>query len=171
MSIDLRPIFETVTGNSIIAIDSTTEPTLKGGKANPFKGRVKKIMRGANVMVFTNKKSNGYENMVRRRLEKEGKIPETFVLGDRPWGTRLADLPIVEHNGAQYLEVIFLRAGQVHYEVDGVPTSPETITGLDLDPPVTNPEAQGGLDNMVIIRTFKAESLTRIVIDGNVIAA
>ena len=159
---NLRTLLESVNGASFIKINTSTVPKLTGGKSNPFKDRVRKITTGANVMVFQNKNSNGYENMVKRRLEKEGKSAESFNLSPRKWGERLPNTPIVEHKGAYYLEVIFLNKGVTHYEVDGVKTDPSTITGLS---GYDGEAEQGGLNDKVIIRTFKIDSLTSITIN------
>lgn len=159
--IDLTQIFENVNGASFISIDAETVPVLKGGKANPLQGKVIKKMIGASVMVFQNKKKNGYEAMVFRRLAQEGKDPNDFQISERPWGTRLPNLPIVEHKGTHYLEVIFLNTGTVQYYVDGQQVSHDQIPGLD-----SEEGAQGGLEHKVIIRTFKAENLRKIKIDG-----
>ncbi len=155
---------DNVNGATFIAIDTITTPKLKGGKKNPLQGRVTKHMTGANVMVFQNKNSSGYDNMVKRRLEKEGKNPDSFQLSPRAWGTRLIGTPIVEHKGQYYLEVIFLKSGKIHYEVDGVVTDPEMIEGLNLEKREGN---QGGLNDKVIIRTFKIDSLEKITINKN----
>lgn len=160
---NLATILDHLSGASIISLDTVTVPKLKGGKSNPHKDIVAKVMTGAQVMIFSNKNSNGYDNMVKRRLAAEGKDPESFVLGPRSWGTRLPNTPIVHHiNKAgeerHYLEVIFLKAGEVHYELDGVVTPADQIQGLD-----DKEEAeQGGLDNKVIIRTFAVDSIQSI---------
>lgn len=153
-----------VNGTTFISIDTNTEPKLRGGKKNPFLGRVRKIMTGATVMVFQNKNVNGYDAMVKRRLEKEGKNPESFRLSPRAWGERLPNTPIVEHNGQYYLEVIFLNSGEVHYEVDGRRVDPEQIEGLMFD---REEGRQGGLNDKVIIRTFKIDSIVNITINKN----
>jgi hypothetical protein len=153
---------DNVNGSSFITIDTSTTPTLTGGKKNPHKGRVRKITTGANVMVFQNKNSNGYENMVKRRLIKEGKTP-SFTLSARKWGTRLTDTPIVEHKGSYYLEVIFLHKGKTHFELDGVRIDKSKIEGLNY----TDEAVQGGLNDKVIIRTFKIDSLVNITINKN----
>ena len=80
---NVSALFSQVSGSSFVGIDTVTVPVLTGGKKNPHAGRVTKVMVGASVMVFQNKNSNGYENMVQRRLAKEGKNPESFVLGHR----------------------------------------------------------------------------------------
>lgn len=153
---------DNVNGATFIAMDTSTEPKLTGGMSNPFKGRVRKIMVGANVMVFQNKSTHGYRNMVQRRLKKEGKNPEQFHLSARTWGQRVKDTPFVEHNGNKYLEVIFLKTGKVHYEVDGVETDPTTIEGLTLDKKESN---QGGLNDKVIIRTFKFPNIIKLTVN------
>jgi len=150
---------ENVNGATFISIDTSTDVKLLGGKKNLLQGRVRKITTGASVMVFQNKTTNAYENMVKRRLEKEGKNPGNFELGPRAWGTRLPNMPFVEHKGEYYLEVIFLSRGKTHYEVDGVITPTNQIEGLNLN----NEEGrQGGLDDKVIVRTFKVSSLTKV---------
>ena len=159
---NLRDILKSVNGATFITIDTSTEPKLTGGKGNPHKGCVRKVTTGANVMVFQNKTVNGYEAMVKRRLEKEGKAPESFELSPRKWGTRLPNTPIVEHKGNYYLEVIFLNKGKTHYELNGIETDANLISGL----PSYNGEAeQGGLNDKVVIRTFKIDSLTSITIN------
>jgi hypothetical protein len=154
-----------VNGATFIGIDTETNVKLTGGKANPLQGRVTKRVRGSNVMVFQNKKSSGYEAMVMRRLEKEGKDPSTFALSPRAWGTRLSGAPLVEHKGSYYVEVIFLKPGTTEYLVDGHVTAKEDITGLT-ERTHADEATQGGLNDKVIIRTYKADSIKSIVIDG-----
>lgn len=159
---NLRSILaDHVSGNSIIAIDTLTDVKLRGGRKNPQQGRVQKRVTGSNVMVFQNKTKNGYDAMVRRRLEKEGKDPSTFELSPRQWGVRLPNLPIVEHKGSYYLEVIFLHPGKTEYLLDGVVVDKDEIDGLQ----ERQEGEQGGLNDKVIIRTYKIASLTRMTID------
>lgn len=157
-----------INGSSFVGMDTLVEVVLTGGQKNPMQGRVTKRMVGAQVMVFQNKNVNGYEAMIQRRLVSEGKDPASFVLGERTWGVRVPNMPIVEHtkNGETkyYLEVIFLRAGTVEYRLDGKPIAESDIIGLK---PGAAGE-QGGLDNKVIIRTFAADSITELRIDGKV---
>lgn len=154
-------ICDNCNGATFISLDTETEVKLLGGKSNPFQGRVTKRVVGSNVMVFQNKKTNAYENMVERRLIAEGKDPSSFQLGPRAWGTRVEGTPIIEHNEGEYLEVIFLRAGEVTYLVDGIPTPKEAIQGI-----ADKVEGvQGGLNNKVIIRTYALESIKAITIN------
>lgn len=160
--------FSNVNGASFVGIDALTDVKLKGGKGNPHQGRITKEMCNASVMVFQNKNSNGYENMVSRRLLAEGKDPSSFVLGDRAWGTRVPNMPIIEHfkDGATkyYAEVIFLKAGAVKYYLDGVHISKEDIIGLN--EVMQDDDSQAGLNNKVAIRSFSADSITCIRVDG-----
>jgi hypothetical protein len=160
----LNPEVSGINGASFIGLDTITTPKLSGGKGNSMQGRVQKCAVGNSVMVFQNKNSNAYEGMVRRRLEAEGKNPDSFSLSEKTWGTRIAGTPMVEHKGEYYLEVIFLKAGETSFLLDGRPIKKEFIEGLDTKEEGT----QGGLDNKVIIRTFKAESISRITINKEV---
>lgn len=162
---NLNTLLENINGASFISITTRTTPKLKGGKKNAYADKtVHKIMTGANVMVFQNKSINGYEAMIKRRLNAEGKSSTDFNLGPRAWGTRIPNKPIVEHKGNYYLEMIFLQSGEVHYEVDGVVTDPSTIPGLELN---KEEASQGGLNDKVIIRTFKIDSIMSITINKN----
>lgn len=162
--VSLQEIFNNVGGAKFIGIDTLTDVKLTGGKANPFQGRVTKASTGNSVQVFTNKKSNAYENMVKRRLIAEGKDPEDFKLSPRTWGERIPNTPFVMHKGELYLEVIFLKSGETTIMVDGLPYTKE-IPGMPVD---KEPTGQGGLtENQVIIRTFKASSIKRVRVDGN----
>ena len=155
---------QNVTGSSFMGITAETVETLKGGKSNPLQGRVTKRLEGGNVIIFTNTHSNGYENMVKRRLLQEGLPAENFTLGKRPWGERVKDAPFVFHNGQMYLEVIFNRKPtKITYFVDGKPTPKSEIEGLKVEK--TEGE-QGGIEDKVIIRTYKTDSVKAIRIDG-----
>ena len=158
----LKVLMDGVNGASFISIDTVTSVTLPGGKANLLQGRVTKKTTGSSVMVFQNKTTNGYENMVNRRLEEEGHSVASFTVGPRQWGQRIENTPFVEHNGQVYLEVIFLHPGETTYLLDGQPsTNPNVI------PPTKSTDnwGQDGLVNKVIIRTFKVENITGITIN------
>ena len=150
-----------VNGGTFISLDTETVVTLTGGKKNPLQGRVSKRVVGSNVMIFQNKNSNAYKNMVERRLEREGKNPNDFQLSPRTWGVREVGTPFVSHKGNEYLEVIFLKAGQVQYLVDRKVVPKDQIVGL----PVVQEAEQGGLDNKVIIRTYAVENIRAITVD------
>jgi len=157
----IESIMSSISGATFLGLDTVTVPKLKGGKKNPMQGRIQKHMTGAQVMAFENKYSNGYENMVRRRLEKEGKSPD-FEVGVRKWGERVAGLPIVAHKGKRYLEVIFLKSGKVCYTLDGNPIEKSDIEGL----PEKQEGGQGGLSDTVQIRTFAVANVTRLTANG-----
>ena len=163
---NLTVALQNVNGASFIGVDALTAVTLTGGKKNPHQGRVTKRTRGASVMVFQNKNVNGYEAMVQRRLAAEGRDPESFELGERAWGHRIANTPFVQHEKAgvtkYYLEVIFLHPGASEFLLDGNPISKADIEGF----PTKVEGEQGGLDNKVIVRSFAAESITQIRVDG-----
>lgn len=159
-----QTVFGSLAGGTFVGIDTRTEVKLTGGRKNPQVGRVTKLMRGATVMVFTNAETNAYAAMVQRRLADEGKDPASFTLGPRAWGTRVPGTPFVEHQGAHYLETIFLRPGKVQYQLDGVDVDAADIIGL---PDRKDDElSQGGLENRVVIRTFKLDSIMCLRANG-----
>ncbi len=162
MTSKLEQVLSTVNGGTFISMDTSTTPILTGGQKNPMQGRIRKHNTGASIMVFQNKNSSAYENMVKRRLETEGKNPSLFTVKPRKWGTRIPNLPIVEHKGEQYLEVIYLKSGRTAYTLDGNPIDKESIEGLKDSPK----PSQGGLNDSVTIRTFKVGSITRLKVGG-----
>lgn len=154
---------QNVSGASFISIDTKTIETLTGGKKNPMQGRVTKTTKGSSVMVFQNKNGSAYESMVNRRLAAEGKDPSSFELGPRKWGERIKNTPFITHKGELYLEVIFLKAGKSEYFLDDTPIEKSEIEGIDKTPP--REDSQGGLENQVIIRTFRVESIVALRVD------
>ena len=156
--------FDTLEGGTFVGMDTVTDVKLTGGKKNAQQGRVTKRMTGAQVMCFTNSKTNAYDAMVRRRLEAEGKDPDSFELGPRAWGQRIVGTPFVEHNGKHYLEVIFLKSGSVQYLLDGQPVDETAIEGL----PDRKEGDQAGLENKVVIRTFALDSIVELRAAGQV---
>lgn len=155
-------------GLSTVYIDTVTIPKLTGGKSNPHQGRIEKHNVGAKVLFFRNTDGSAYQNMIKRRLEAEGKDPETFKLSPRAWGTRIPGTPFIENKGKFYLECIFVESGVTHYTLDGIEIDPRLIQGLSY-----NPEShQGGLseNKKVIIRSFKLESLRKVSISHSSVA-
>lgn len=174
----LQEILGELEGAKFVAIDTLTVVPLnktiagRGTGANPHFGRVLKRSEGCQVMVYTNKKSNAYENMVKRRLEKNGQDPEQFELSARKWGERIEDSCFIKHTKdgveKQYLEVIFLNGPKkVEYLLDGKPIAKEELIGFR--EPSVNPLMQGGLagtEDEVILRTFECNSVKRIRTDS-----
>lgn len=157
---ELEPILSKIRGVTFASMDTKTIVALKGGKKNPMKDRVSKVSTNHRIMLFTNQNSNGYENMVRRRLEKEGK-DISFDVTPRVWGTRLPNLPVVEHNGKYYLEVIFLVGGKSEYFLDDELIPMGDIEGF---PEQKSGSGRQGLDDehKVVIRIFSLDSITAI---------
>ena len=153
-----------IKGATFISLDTLTEVKLTGGKKNPLQGRVQKITKGANVMVFNSTETNGYENMIKRRMLEEGKDPSTFTLGKRAWGTRIDQSPFIDHNGKKYIECVFINPGKSSYLVDGIEVGKDEIEGLAETK--ENPESQGGIENKVIIRSFSLDSIRAIRVNG-----
>jgi hypothetical protein len=101
----LENLLDKINGCTFANIDATTEPS----------NGIRKETTGIRVILFTNKKSSGYENMVKRRLIEAGKNPDNFVSGDLPWGEQVPNSPLVEHKGKVYLKCVLLSEGQPRY--------------------------------------------------------
>jgi hypothetical protein len=173
----LQEILDDLVGAKFVAIDTLTVLPLnktlggRGTGANPHFGRVLKRSEGCSVMVYSNTKSNAYENMVKRRLANNGQDPEKFELQARKWGERVANTCFIKHtkDGVEktYMEVIFLRGPKkVEYLLNGKPIDKGDIMGFK--EPTVSPQAQGGLggtEDEVILRTFECNSIKRIRTD------
>jgi hypothetical protein len=113
-------------GALIIGFDTKTVPVLRGGKKNPMQGRIEKVMTGAVAMVNRN-----YENARNKQLQVQGFKP-TFKVQPRRWGSyAIAGLPVLTHKGEVYLNTSILKAGKVHYLLDGKPIDKANIEGLN----------------------------------------
>ena len=161
MAHKLQHILSDVNGATFISIDTVTTPVLEGGKKNPMQGQIRKVTIGSNVMVFSNKTVNAYDAMVRRRLEQEGKDPNTFELGQRRFGERIPGTPFIEHNGQLYLEVIFLKAGKTHFEHGVRPIERHQVVGLK----EAKEGVQAGLEKKVVIRTINVDNIKQITVN------
>lgn len=159
-----RLLTENVNGATFITIDTVTKMRLNKTN-NPHFDRVSKMTFGLNVMVFQNKTTNAYDNMVKRRLTREGKNPQDFQLSPRTWGQRIEGTCFVTHKGKYYVEVICLRSGSSEYFLDHNPINFEDIQGV---PAGYRQEAhQGGLDDKVIIRTYAVDNIHSMTINGH----
>ncbi len=106
---------KTVKGTSFVGFNALTEMKLNktlGAKIpNPDFGRVFKRLSNQLAMVFSDKTTNAYENMVNRRLVLDGKEAD-FKVSKRSWGTRVEGTSFLHHTKAdgtydEYLFVIY----------------------------------------------------------------
>lgn len=165
-----------IDGCTFAALDSLTVPVLKGGKKNPFQGKIEKAATGHRVMLFSNKQSNGYENKVRRMLASEGKNPSSFVLSPLPWGERIPESPFIHNNGKYYLQCVFLESGEIEYRATdtidlqtpdafqrfhaGTILAAETIQGLKEDDSYIHQGLEP--EDAVIVRTYCLDNIVAL---------
>lgn len=161
----IHALLNSIKGNTFAAMDTITDVSLTGGKKNPMKGRVTKHTTGNRVQLFTSHK--GYKNMVNRRLAAEGK-PATFEPAALPWGTRIDDSPLIEHNGKFYLQCIFIAGGDSTYMLDNTAIDKANIEGL---PASTQSAGRTGLEdgNEPVVRTFALDSIREIRMMGETV--
>lgn len=153
----LQNLLDKIQGCTFATLDTETEPS-KG---------IKKINKGERVILFTNKRTSGYDNRVRRRLIEAGKNPANFVLGDLPWGRRLPNSPLIENKGKYYLQCIRLADGVSTYYIGDREISEPA--GLMLRKRWTNqglPESE-----QVEVCAYKLESIQRIALMDEVLVA
>jgi len=143
-----------------VLMTTISDVKLTGGKKNPLQNKVKKRVTDSRVMLNC---GNLYQSLVTESLINEGKEPEAFTPHVRPWGKRVDNTPIIEHNGQYYLETIFVSNGNVEYLVDDTVTNKEEIEGLPESK--VSDDSQGGLANKVIVRTHKLDSIVCISIN------
>lgn len=176
----MKSIYEVITENlngcTFISVDTetsvATSHSLANGKFNPHHNKVTKQTIGMNVMIAQYKTTNAYENMVNKRLEKEGKAP-TFKSYGLTWGKRVPNTPFVEHKGQLYLQVICMHPGSQVYLLDGVPYPKQKIQGIKIPRgnPQTVKDSQKRLEDKVIVRVYNVKNIKKIVINGKVLIA
>jgi hypothetical protein len=167
--------FGNIPSTTFVGLDTEVVVKLPGGKSNPYQGRLTKRATGANVSVYGNVHTSGYENKVKRNLAKEGKDPESFKAKPLRWGKRIPGTAFIEHEGEYFVSVIFNHPGTVEYLLDGQPidlTVPPlgSENWLTIPQRTRNPNAQGGLseENEIFPRAFKLASIIEARINGAV---
>lgn len=166
----LNELVSQVKGTTFAGLTTKTQVKLTGGKKNEMQGRVEKLTEGSNIILYSNSEKNGYAEMVKRRMIKEGKDPSEFQLKPRAWGVRVGKSPFIEHNDKYYFECIFVSPGKTTYLLDGNPILKEDIVGLPVPKENTEEEVESekkqfsnnDLEDKVIIRTFALESIVSI---------
>lgn len=161
----IHTLLDSIRGNTFASMDTITEVKLKGGRKNPMLGRVTKHTTGNRVQLFTS--FRGYKNMVNRRLEAEGKTPD-FEPKPLPWGQRVEDSPLIEHNGKFYIQMIFQKGGESTYYLDNKVIDKSAIEGFD-EKEITSGRQNLEDENSVIVRTFALDSIREIRMMGETV--
>jgi hypothetical protein len=151
----LKLLLDQINGCTFAVIDSTTKPV----------PGVIKVTVGTRVILFTNKETNGYEEMVRRRFIEAGKDPSDFVLGDLPWGERIPDTPLITCRGFYYLQTVVLEPGKSTCYVGNEEVDPEDF--------LPSRRTNQGLskEDEVVVATYRLDHIDRIALMGEVLVA
>lgn len=156
-----------VTGTSIISLDSCTDVKLTGGQKNPHQGTVTKVTSKVRGILIEN--TSGYHDLVTKRLLQEGIDPGSYEPKERRWGEHIDDTPLITHKGNLYLQVITLGCGEVQYFCHGEPVAYQDGVMIDKDgyiisgiPSTPKPADQSGLKNKVIVRCYNIDSILQV---------
>jgi len=160
---ELGQIVELLTqieGCTFASLDAITKPT----------PGLRKVVTNEQVILFTNKKSSGYENMVKRRLEQAGLDPDTFTVGELPWGSRVPNTPLINCAGSMYLQCIIRKPGKSQYFIGQRELSPEAAK-VFLPRDKGSPNQGLPRDKEVVCRCYALESITAIRLMGEEVVA
>jgi hypothetical protein len=149
----LEDLLDRIDGCTFATLDAETYPT----------PGIRKVMTGKRVILFTNKKVSGYENMVKRRLVEAGRDPSNFVLTDLPWGTRVPNSPLIEHKGKTYLQCIVLSEGDARFFIT---TTGDEVNEDDLNLRKRNTNQGLAANDEVLVCAYNLENITRIALAG-----
>lgn len=154
---ELVKMLMAITGPKPATITATTE--VKMNKTNnPYHERVTK-RQVSNVFI-----NFSYTNSVNKKLVKEGKEAD-FVAKPRVWGVHVPGTPLITHKNEFHLEAGFITKNtpKAEYMLDGVVTDKAVFeTYL---PAKTENKSQG-LDEEVVIRTFKICNIESVRVNG-----
>lgn len=160
----LQPLLARIQGTTFASLDVQTKPS---------SGLVKTSL-GVSVILFSGKTDeSGYENMVRRRLEKAGKDPLSFSLGDLPWGDRVQGTPLImSASGKLYLQCIILSPGTAKYFFLGKEYPRERLTPSQVKSGEDDGFNQGlEKEDRVVVRTYSLDNILEIRLLGETLGS
>lgn len=147
-----------------------TAPTMRKTN-NPFAG---KVMKHTIMEVRLN---HDYQGEVNERRLLEGK-EANFEAKPLAWGQRVMfegddgkqlKTPLVEHKSQLYLHCQVLKSGKPTYMVEGRPASEDELVQIAAFLPEKEEGKGQGVEDPVVARTFKLESVIALVVDGRTI--
>lgn len=142
----LIPILERINGCTFASLDARTR------EASVIRETV-----GERVMLFHTRGASGYENKVKRELERLGLDPNQFKVGDLPWGERVGNLPLITHRGFHYLQTIFLKPGESRYFIGTMEVPRPKFLSERFAPGQGLPEGR-----QVIVNTYNIENISKL---------
>lgn len=154
----LKPLLEQIRGCTFATIDSETWSTKL----------IRCVREGERAIIFRTKGDSGYENMVKRRLKEAGKDPDTFNVSSLPWGSRVDDLPLIEHNGNFYLQFVRLSGGSAKYFIGltNEEVTPDMYVAFGLKD--RNNKHQGlSRSDQVVFNTYRIDNIKKIAMLGD----
>lgn len=159
----LTDLLSNMRGAKFTTIQTRTEPKLLAkhpitGETNPFRGNIMKISRVNGMIGWI------YANSVNNQRTREDLTPDFEPL-PRKWGRRIPGSPLVEHQGALYIELKVERSLGHHYE---------TLEGQEVDAATVEQylpkrsHGRQGIEKEVILRDYRLESIQSLKLNGTI---
>lgn len=154
----------TITSDLSLVIE--TAPTMRKTD-NPYAGKVTKHT------IMQVRLNHDYQGEVNDRRLLEGK-EANFHAKPLAWGQRVMTedgnrTPLIENKGQLYLHCQVLKSGKPTYLVDGHPATDDEFAQILAFMPEKDDGKSQGVDDPVIVRTFKLESVIALIVDGRTI--
>lgn len=153
----ILPLLNKIHGTTFATIDSETW----------CNKTIRCVARGERAILFRTEGVSGYENAVKRALSEAGKDPSSFKVGPLPWGTRVDNLPLIEHKGEHYLQFIQLSRGSRKYYIGRTDTEvaeDELLAFGVRERFASNQDLPK--DRQIIVNTYRLSNISRIVMFG-----
>lgn len=149
---DFIELLAKVRGCTFAALDAETSPS----------PGVRKTTTNEQVLLFSMRSGSGYENMVKRRLAELGRDPDTFSVGDLPWGRRIDNTPCIAHAGNIYVQMVVIKPGMSECFVGN-----HSVNCAAFGKKMQSGYGQGLPDDRrVVVHTYKLESIVRLTLLG-----
>ena len=131
---------------------------------NPYLGRVRKFSK-----VVATAGDFDFESAVDRQRLRENPDADKYTVGQRAWGSHVADSGLVEHNGKYYMRVLHPKSESM-YIVDNRPATDAEVAEIKRYLPVMKPSERHGTDKPIIYRDYSLDNILEIRIGGEVLS-
>ena len=162
----LKDRLASVRGAKIITFTALTKPSGMRKTGNPYATCMKESRVNGIINWSYEKAVNNQRLRESQPMDDFGNV-EAFHAAPRQWGQRVRGTPFVEHNGTFYLEVKVQNALGHRYLFEE-----QVIEAEHIKPFLPNRDNEGirqEVDNIIILRDYKLESIKQVILDQEVL--